>query len=179
MSKIDILFIIRDHVNTLKKAKTERVSFQDIALFYLSPLLAGFIFVWLGICIYDNVFELSVNIFSIFSALLLSVQVAMYGISRGEEKVIDDVVKEAERKEKRKETMELLREINTNISYLISISCISVTIFLLFYAFNFPKSMESVVSIFIYLHFFLTLLMILKRGHIVFDRHYKREMQSN
>lgn len=65
-------------------------------------MLAGFIFVWLGIYINDNVFELSVNIFSIFSALLLSVQVATYGISRGEEKVIEDEVKEAQRKEKRK-----------------------------------------------------------------------------
>lgn len=174
--KVNVWFIISQHFETLSTQCPDgrkRVSFADILLFFGAPIILGCIGFYLGIELKEAVFELSVSVFAIFSALLLSVQVAMYGVFKAERKALGDKVLDNDAAEKAEEMRILLREVNTNISYLILISCVSVSVFLLFFATNLPAWLKTGVLIAIYTHFILTLAMVLKRAHIVFDSEYR------
>lgn len=115
---------------------------------------------------------MSISIFAIFSALLLSVQVSMYGVFRSARKEHNDPVLCASDKVKENNIRILLKEINSNVSYLIFVSCFSVSIFLMFFASSVLARFEASISIFLYVHFLLTAAMVLKRAHEVFDAEY-------
>ena len=66
----------------------------------------------------------------------------------------------------------LLSELNTNISYLILVSCSALILFLLFYSFPMPERFATAVTAFIYIHFILSLLMVIKRSHALFQLEY-------
>jgi hypothetical protein len=174
--KINVWFIVSEHIKTLSVDGgngESKKSAVDISIFYLLPLALGFFAWWFCFEVKEAVYELSVSVFAIFSALLLSVQVAMYGVFRSERKISNDKVIDEASKAKVDELRGLLCEINTNISYLILVSCIAVSIFLLFFAVRLPPSIETGLLIAIYAHFILTVAMVLKRAHLVFDAEYR------
>ncbi|WP_155734819.1 hypothetical protein [Rhodovulum sulfidophilum] len=147
---------------------------MDILAFYFLPALFGFSLFWFCVGLGDEVFGVSISVFSIFSALLFSAQVAMYGVFRADRKFSQDPITQAGEKDRLEEVRVLLREINTNISYLILVSFSSVTIFLALYVLDLPERLESAILGFLYLHFLLTLLMVIKRSHEVFDSEYAK-----
>jgi len=101
------------------------------------------------------------------------VQIALFGISQREWKFESDQLSAELRKEKLEERRELLGELNTNISYLVVVSCFAVTVFLIFYIVKMTDDLETAISIWLYTHFFLTLLMVIKRAHALFQKEYE------
>ena len=71
--------------------------------------------------------------------------------------------------------MELLREINANISYSILFSIIAFFSFIIVYALDIENSFPTMMAAFIYSHFILTLLMIAKRSHVLFEKEYQND----
>lgn len=69
----------------------------------------------------------------------------------------------------------LIRELNDNVSYLILLSVVTVTATLSLFFFSAPRFIGSGLAISLYFHFFLTLLMVVKRASIVFSREYEAE----
>ena len=78
--KIDVSRILVDHARTLQNARTGKVSIIDILIFYELPVLFGGSVYWKNITFKNEVFGQSIAVFAIFSALLFSVQIALFGI---------------------------------------------------------------------------------------------------
>lgn len=171
MRKANIASIIIAHVGTLRNAATGRLSFSDLAFFYLLPLLlalggAG------GVSLPESFYGLSVSVYSIFAALLISAQVALFTILTSVRVKSDDPSLERVLGLRRKSCAKLLREVNANISYLILLAVVSITAYVIFSVAPFDQKIETGLSVFLYSHFFLTLLMSIKRIFVAFDRGY-------
>lgn len=97
----------------------------------------------------------------------------MYGIFRAQPKPPKNEIEEALQGLEKDEEKALLVEVNSNISYLIMLSCISVTFSFVFYAFGILGKTTTFTIFFLISHFLLTLLMLIKRSHLLFDNSYK------
>lgn len=172
--KFNVFEIVRSHVLTLANYGTGKISPSDILAFYGLPLALGVTLWAFGVCLPDEAFSASISVFSIFSALLFSAQVAMYGVFKADRKTSEDPIAAAGQRKRFEESRGLLREVNSNISYLILTSFTFVTIFFVLYVWNFSAPLESAILGFCYTHFALTLLMVIKRSHVVFDSEYSR-----
>ena len=170
--KIGIKNIVLDHLSTLQNAKSDKISAFDIFLFYGLPLILAILVYIDKIKFGSEVFSQSIAVFSIFSALLFSVQVALFGIYTKKREEVDEY-SEAFSKERIEARRVLVRETNANISYLIVLSAGSVTIFLSCFAIKIFDRFEPALAVFLYLHFMFTLLMIIKRVHALFDKEYQ------
>ena len=171
--KIDIIPIIKDHFETLRDSRTNRYSVADFIIFYGIPILTGIApFIW---CIRfnSNFYNVSITFFGIFIALLLNVQVAIFGIfQRKWDKPEDENLADIQ-KEKLEERRYLLGELNSNLSYMTLVSCFALMFFLLFFVFEiFPLVAASLTCV-VYIHFILTLMMAVKRSHTLFQMEYE------
>ncbi|MEI4234984.1 hypothetical protein [Roseovarius sp. D22-M7] len=175
--KVSVTSIVKAHLATLRNLGEETISVVDILIFYASPAIAGVISWYGGITLSSEVYSASISIFAIFSALLFSVQVAMYGVFRSDRKLTGDDILDRDELKTAEDTRQLLREINANVSYLILVSCIAVTILLIFFAAPIPETIEASILIALYLHFLLTVAMVLKRAHEVFDSEYAKPIK--
>jgi hypothetical protein len=171
--KVGVYQIIADHFDTLRDAQSHGRSKIDFVIFYFIPSLLA-VLAYLGsVCISISVYNVSITFFGIFVALLLNIQVAVFGIfqrkwdSPGDPKLA--ALQEATLKLRR----QLLSEVNANISYLILVSCIAIVAFLVFFAMEWKSRLPSALSVALYGHFLLTLLMVVKRAHALFQREYK------
>ncbi|MGF0540387.1 hypothetical protein ACQQ2Q_20525 [Agrobacterium sp. ES01] len=171
--KANVFHIIQAHLATLKIDGEARYHRPDILLFFILPLLIAVMAWAFGGSIEKDTFSVSISVFAIFSALLLNVQIALFSISQRDWKPEADALSNDLRKKKLDERRELLGELNTNISYLIVVSCLAVTVFLIFYVIKKTDCIETPISIWLYVHFFLTLLMIIKRAHALFQKEYE------
>ena len=171
MQKINITSVVSSHLDTLRsRGKLVKL---DIAVFYVFPVLVGAAAWLLKWEVPEKALELSISVFSIFAALLLSVQVAMYSVSLREMTPPEDQKKLRSFNELKETRNSLIRELNSNISYLILLSVVTVTITLLLFFWSSPRMGGSGVAVALYIHFFLTLLMVVKRSSIVFSREYE------
>ncbi|WP_276714986.1 hypothetical protein [Pseudooceanicola nitratireducens] len=175
--KVSPLAIFRAHFGTLKNLNEERISRLDLVVFFGVPIACGLASWYLCINLSEDVFSASISVFAIFSALLFSVQVAMYGVFRSDRKATGDRILDGDEKKLAEETRKLLREINANVSYLILLSCMAVTIFLVFFSASISNRLEAAILIAVYTHFLLTVSMVLKRAHEVFDSEYAKPLQ--
>jgi hypothetical protein len=118
-----------DHLNTLRNGETKNIAFFDIALFYLLPLICGLLALFLSCSVTDEFFNVSITFFGIFIALLINVQVAIFGIFLRKWDLPADERFAEIRLEKLAQRDRLLREVNANLSYLILISCLALVFF--------------------------------------------------
>lgn len=149
---------------------------DDLLLFYVLPVLLAFVVVIMKWEVPEKALELSISVFSIFAALLLSVQVAMYGVALRGITPPDDNKKAKHYEELKANRNILLKELNSNISYLILLSVVTVTVTLILFFLSTPRIYGSGLALCLYLHFFLTLLMVIKRSSIVFSREYESQI---
>lgn len=177
--KISLSSVVWAHLETLRNFGEKNTSRIDILVFYIFPIAAGILSWYFCIELSSEVYSASISVFAIFSALLFSVQVAMYGVFRSDRKITRDAILERDERETAENTRQLLREINANVSYLIFISCVAVTVFLVFFAASIPEAVEAAILIALYLHFLLTVAMVLKRAHEVFDAEYAKPLKFN
>jgi hypothetical protein len=170
--KISFSHIISSHLDTLKDQGSKRLSREDVLLFYVLPAIGGILSYFSGLVVDKNAYGVSISVFAIFSGLLLNVQVALFGILQRTWKAKGDEILDAQQAQKLLERRDLLSEINTNISYLVLVCCLSVSLFLVLYMIELKRPFEVSISTFIYSHFLLTLLMVIKRSHAVFQKEF-------
>ncbi|MCT7373440.1 hypothetical protein [Chelativorans salis] len=172
MQKINVFGIVSWHLNTLRNEKG-RLLWSDIGTFYGVPIAMGLVFFLLNWRIPKDAFGLSITVFSIFAALLLSVQVALYSVSLRPLLPPNDPKKIKNFEDLKRSRDSLIRELNDNISYLILLSVLFITMLLAAYVMRCQGPLVSGLVFALYVHFFLTLLMIVKRASIVFSREYE------
>lgn len=170
--KISLRSILQAHWATLRNVGDTKASRFDIAVFYGVPAVGAMTTYYFEVTLSPEVYSASISVFAIFSALLFSVQVAMYGVFRADRKTTNDAILNKDERCTAEETRKLLREVNANVSYLILLSCLAVTVIVSFVAAPIPSRLELAALIFLYLHFLLTVFMVLKRAHEVFDAEY-------
>lgn len=171
--KIDFHQIVVDHFATLRDDRKQKLSLADVALFYVLPSVFAVAVYWLDFSLERDVYNVSITFFGIFVALLLNVQVAIFGIFQRKLDPPADVKLLPMFNERIAKRRELLGELNANLSYLTFICCVALIVFLSLYAFDHTSSIAVAATILIYSHFLLTLLMTVKRTHILFQKEYR------
>lgn len=175
--KINIFSIFVDHLKTLKSNEAhskEKLCGEDFLIFFLLPIIIAIATCYYGTNLDKETYGISISVFSIFTALLLNVQIALFAVyQRAWTSLKDKNLDEIQQSEINLRN-DLLREVNTNISYLIILSCFAVTIFLIFYMTKTESKFASSISFFIYIHFLFTLLMVIKRAHALFSKEYTK-----
>jgi hypothetical protein len=172
MKKLDVLDIVRDHVATLRDDVTGQVSKTDLSLFFGLPIAVGVILYYLSPPMPDGFVASIIALFSIFSALLFSAQIALYALKPERPAVRVDHIEQRLVEEKYQRHLLFLKDVNANTSYLILVSCLSLIIFVLGEASNASPRIVSSGLGFVCSHFFLSLLMLIRRTHIAFKLGY-------
>lgn len=170
--KIDVGRIVTDHLATLQRHNSRSTSYGDIALFYGVPILAALCVLYFQAKISREFHNVSITFFGIFSALLLNIQVAVFGIFSKKFDLPDDPRDRQIALERNENRNILLKEVNANISYAVLVACIALFLFVLLYVSDICGPVASSLSAMIYGHFLLTLLMIVKRSHFLFHGAY-------
>ncbi|UEP57993.1 hypothetical protein [Acidithiobacillus ferriphilus] len=160
--KFDIKEVIFDHINTLRDYRNDRISALDITVTFIIPIIASVLAVPIfGMTYHKQEGNIIISL-SVFAALLFNLMI-----------LILDKNKNASELEKTQ-----LNEIYYNISYCILVALFDIATLLLISIIN-ASSIEIVLcairllSFFLLLNFFLTMLLILKRMHKVIKNKLK------
>lgn len=128
---------------------------------------------FMSIRLEKDVYNVSITFFGIFLALLLNLQVAIFAIFQRKWALPEDVRLREIQKGELRDRRKLLSELNANISYLTIVSCISLATMLIFYVRQMVSGWQPALTAALYAHFLLTLLMIIKRSHALFQKEYR------
>lgn len=174
-SKLNIRTIFRDHLATLKDGVDEQTSLIDVLTFFGLPLLVAVLF-WLltqtvAESTADRIDSIVVSAFSIFAALLLNIQVLIINLRT--EKISEAEVSSRREdvawdQKQKKFRAGFLLDVFSNVSYAIAIciALVALTLLLIFCGWD-RVPLAKAAQLYLIVHFVLTLLMILKRMHIV------------
>lgn len=171
MQKVNFFSILTSHISSLRD-DAGGLMYRDLILFFVMPLAFAAATFYCGWVISKDAIGLSVSVFAIFAALLLSVQVALYSVSLRPIEKPQDTKRIRSFENLNRVRFSLLKELNDNIAYLVLQSVFFVTFLLIIYVFSFYNKIVSSISIYLYCHYLLTLLMVVKRASIVFSREY-------
>lgn len=164
-SKINILQIVVDHLDTLKDANTQRISFFDILLFIIAPLSGAVIVVFcFDYLMGEGLVNILIASLSIFVGLLLNLLVIIFDVIT---KVNGPGISSKLKKD-------FLKEIYSNISFCILISIVNIGFLVLTLASNpYIKTIGNVIADTLLLVFGITLLMVLKRVHVLLSNEFR------
>jgi len=177
--KINLSEICSAHLGTLRVIGTERLSKSDLLLFFVVPALFAILISYLMNVTGASYLNTIIAVYAIFSALLINAQVALYTIFRSWPEIptsAQDAKKTKNqdiRETKNLNSRALVREVNANLSYLTVISAFALVLSFAFSVAPIRSSIELFVSLFLFLHFFLTLLMAVKRIYRLFDAEFQ------
>lgn len=172
--KLDVQSIVRDHWRTLTKGQSATASLTDFLTFLGLPLIAAIVAGQHGLELKIDAYNVSVTFFGIFIALLLNIQVAIFAIFQRKWTVSDDPIEAKIQQGVVDVRRQLLGELNANISYLVLVCCTALFVSLCAYVAEWKQGFVPAAIAFLYGHFLLTLLMVVKRSHAVFQQEYKR-----
>jgi hypothetical protein len=161
-SKINVIRIVRDHIRTLRDYGTARLSFGDLTLFFVIPLIVAAVMSWLGKTLSIDTINVLIQAFAILVGLLLNLLVLIFTAIRREAVIGADPNQKLEQQTK----ITILKETFANLSYSVLVGLIIALLLLL--ALRHNSLIVRTATFFIYagsLHFVLTLLMVLKRVH--------------
>ena len=166
--KINIIKIVKDHISTLKDYRTDKYKIGDFFLFFGIPFLIVVILVFFNILLTSKLISLLITSLSIFAALLFNLLLLIY-----------DVVQKAKNGSKNARIkIRFLKEVYSNISFCILIAVLSVAILILISIFNNITTLIyffNWIAYYLIILFLLTLLMILKRIHVLLYREVEEE----
>lgn len=162
-NKINVIDIVADHYKTLVSFNTKKVKITDYFLFIGVPILVAFFAYYFSIVISSNSAAVVTTAVTILAGLLFNLLILIHTIN-SHKKIYTTS----------KDTDKFFMEIYANISYsiLISLFCLVPLVYL---SFSDNTEIEknykdiliyaSSIVIFLIVHLFLTLLMVLKRIH--------------
>jgi hypothetical protein len=166
MNKINVFRIIKCHFETLRDHSTGKLSWADVAFFFLLPLAAALIGWHYGWGLYVDALNALIGAFTIFAGLLLNLLILIYTFSAATSH--SNVLARTKTR--------FVKELHDNIAFSVLVSISIVIATLVGVAQLKMKDPQNPVHtgpiltfILIYLtaNFVLTLLMILKRIHIL------------
>ena len=173
--KIDIREIITDHFKSLRDENTGRGSIYDLLLFLIFPVLAASLLIYLKVLLGENMINIIIASLSIFVGLLLNLLVLLVGMLDKCKETIKNV--EAAQTgapffsydlDMLKKREKLLKYTYQNISFTILISLLTIPVMILALIGNdIIKSGANFLGYVFLFVFLLTLLMILRRVHVL------------
>jgi hypothetical protein len=162
INKINCKRIILDHLGTMYDFDMNKRDNGDIMLFFILPILLSAVLIWQEVRINADAAEILVTIVSIFAGLLFNLLVLLYDAMRKSHEEYDGSVSIK---------IKFLREISTNVSYEIIVAIVTVGTTLLCLLENKPiQATMSFLTFYLFQHFTLTLLMILKRTYTLLSK---------
>lgn len=171
-AKIDLWLILSRHVSSLLERDDGRWPVSEYIIFFVMPVVGGWLFALDVPRLGDAFYGAVISCYSIFAALLLSVQMALFGIFQrrsnaagGKGKVSEEMRLENRRT--------LIRELNANVSFLIALSVMGAMISVFFLTMKTWDALEVFLSTAIVLHFMVNLLVVIKRAYVLFDKEYE------
>lgn len=182
--KIDIRNLVVSHLNTLSDPSGKKLK-MDMFVFYVLPIILGLVAAILNLNIKTGIISLLVNIGAILTALLFAVLMQIYSQEQNlKSKIASGSIKSSRITNN---TIKLLQQLYSNICY--SILCCIALVFLCVgssfledktFVVDFYLKFIAVKSniyyntifftpliIFMFIHVVLTMLMILKRMHVL------------
>ena len=161
MDKFNVRQIIVDHIRTLQDFQTCRYSISDFLVFFGLPIVTTGILVWFYGILRPTLVSIVATSVSIFAALLFNLLLLMYDAMRksSDSSGNNDVLRRR-----------FLRELSSNISFAILVAIGTITSLLILVLVEHNCVAEYVFSGLIYYLgtvFLITLLMVLKRVHIL------------
>jgi hypothetical protein len=169
IGKIDFRAVVRDHYATLVDENSGKVSGPDFVLFYLVPIAVASTLIAFHLILGKSMGNVLITALAVFAGLLFNLLLLIFDIAnkpRTEEQRLTDL------------KIRYLKEIYSNIAYSILISLLTITVVLVHLLF-FTLRIESasyLTAFAIYAlsgNFVLTLLMVLKRIHILLATEFK------
>ncbi|MEM5475315.1 hypothetical protein [Pacificibacter sp. AS14] len=168
MNKINIASIVVEHFATLTDDRSGKVSLADCLTFVGLPLVFAAVAYFSNLPMPSGLTSILVAIFSIFAALLFSSQIALYSLMPRRPCRVNDEILHEKRLKKFKRQKAFFKQVNANTSYLILIATCSLLAFLILEVLPIRSSIEGAVMTFVVAHFFLTLILMIKRTSIAF-----------
>nr|WP_314095178.1 hypothetical protein [uncultured Shinella sp.] len=154
-SKIDLRAIVHDHFATFKDEATGKNSILDFVVMVGLPVVVAIGSAIAGFHVPDEHVGTLISAFAIFGGLLFNVLVLIYSFSSGAE--TPDVIRE-----------KLVQQSFANISFAVMTSLLAVMLLvLLLFVGGLGQSIVESIIYFVGLNFILTMLMVLKRMHIL------------
>jgi hypothetical protein len=172
MRKINVLKIVTDHFSTLRDYRDGKLSLSDIALFIGLPFALGAIVWWKHFNFDASVLNGMLAAFSIFAGLLLNLLVLVFSFAGNPRFIGSDAATVTRRR--------LILEIHENLSFSILVAIAVAVLSLaglcqLKYAHASDSHPLLSISVAVLLgNFVLTLLMVLKRIHVLLSTEFER-----
>jgi|GEM_PF-923141 hypothetical protein len=164
-SKINISCVLIDHLDTLRDFRTKKISASDILLFAGIPAVVAAALLYFHVYLTDGAVTTLLACFSILTGLLFSILLLILDLVQKEPEKKDE---HAADKANRKNKSQLLRETFSNISY-----CVLLAILLAIISvggiicIQWVRIVISAIIFFGSANFVLTMLMVLKRIHVL------------
>ena len=168
LDKINVIGIVGDHIRTLRNYGTDRPSVSDLLLFFGVPGVVAIILLHFYGILSPPLTASVTTLLSIFAALLFNLLLIVYDVTGRRE----------EEEDRNKLKQEVLREVFSNISFAILVAIcaiVSILNLLLFEEIYTAQQVLSVLSFYLVVLFLLTLLMLLKRVHVLLRREARGE----
>ncbi|MGQ3674229.1 hypothetical protein ACT6QH_01815 [Xanthobacter sp. TB0139] len=172
MRKVNIYIIIRDHMCTLVDDRSGKISVPDIIFFYGLPTALAVGYYFFPFSIPDGLMSALIAVFSVFGALLFSAQMALFSLSPRAPHQTGDSTTDSRDHARYIREKKFFSDVNFNVSYLILLSCLFLTSFVVLMLTNWRDNVEGAILVAMISHFFLTLLMLIKRTHVAFSSKY-------
>lgn len=155
LEKINITKIITDHIETLKNDNSNRHGLDDYFTFLIIPTVIASFLIFFHILLNSNAINITITSLAILVGLLFNVIILIF-----------DIIK---RDSKKQIKNKILQQLIANISFAILISIASILLILLTFFNNYFVNLIFHWYLYFSLTLFLfTVLMILKRIHILF-----------
>lgn len=173
MNKINPFRIISDHFRTLKEHGSTSMGIGDAFIFFLVPIILAGIGLWRQINFKAETVNVIVTAFSVFAALLFNLLMLIYGLVQRKDDSSESRLRAA-----------FLKEIYSNISFTVFVSLLIIVVAIVAMTFSTPERLPTgtgptavgllytVILVFLMSHFLLTLLMVLKRVHILLSKEF-------
>ena len=160
-SRINIWLIVFDHIKTMRNFATDKVSVEDVLLFLVTPIGGAVLLVFgMQFRLDAEAANALITSLSLFSALLFNLLLLIFDILRKENSTRDGTPLRRQ----------FLSQIYSNVSFGILIAVICIALLLLLFvdleAAFLVYALNLVVDMLV-INFILTMLMILKRVHIL------------
>ncbi len=178
MSKINLWWIIREHLNTLVDYRQNRISVGDVALFVVFPFVLGGGVAYFGLNLKTEVLNGLMAAFSIFAGLLLNLLVLVFSFTQSNTAQTSGPTKAYTAIRRT-----ILREIHANISFSIVMALAMVVVVLIsLWGLKYTEGakpgatnwLETFLITVLASNFVLTLMMVLKRMYILISNEFDR-----